>query len=121
MSPRWREALVRLHPRPWRDAHGTEFSALLEDTPWSVAAVADVVRHAARVGRQVHPRRWAALAAVVVFGLLDAVSVHSGVTHNLLWAPATPYRAFALAVTVGPLAVLGGWLVRRFSRPRREG
>jgi hypothetical protein len=121
MSRRWRAVLLRLHPRSWRDVHGVEFAALLEDTPWTARAVADVVRHAGREQRQAHPRLWATAAVVVLFAVLELASVHAGVTANLFWAPTTPYRAFALGVTVGPLVGLGVWLARRSSHLRGRG
>lgn len=121
MSRRWRAVLLRLHPRSWRDVHGVEFAALLEDTPWTARAVADVVRHAWHEQRNAHPRAWTTAAVVVLFVVLELASLHAGVTRNLFWAPTTPYRAFALAVTVAPLVGLGAWLVRRSARLRGRG
>src|ERR1035437_2922850 len=48
---------------------------------------------------------------------LEIVSLRTGITANILWAPTNPIRAIALIATVGPwLALDGGAFYRRRRR-----
>lgn len=46
------------------------------------------------------------LVAAALFALCEVVAIASGIADNLLWAPDTPLRAAALAVTITPVAAL---------------
>jgi hypothetical protein len=50
---------------------------------------------------------------------MEYLSVRARLTANILWAPATPARALALAATIGPwLGLAGAVAVRRLGRRR---
>lgn len=59
-QPRWIGVALRLFPDAWRTRYGTEFGALLEQTPTSFRAIFDIL--VAAVDAHVHPtgprRRW---------------------------------------------------------------
>ena len=48
MTPGLARWLVRLYPREWRERYGEEFSALLQDSPGGLRAVANVLCSALR-------------------------------------------------------------------------
>lgn len=58
----------------------------------------------AAVTERVRTRRGPArmLLAAVLFALAEVGAVAAGVTVNILWAPTTPIRAWALVVTLAP-------------------
>jgi hypothetical protein len=43
MTPQQADRLARLYPRAWRRRYGDEFAALLEEQPWSVRTVGNVL------------------------------------------------------------------------------
>lgn len=107
-----RRLLLRAWPPGWRARYGDELLDLLEGSPVTTGIVVDIVRAAAAARVRVHPRRYRAALAVVLFTLADAFAVRIGVTENILWAPTTPLRAVVLLTTIAPLAWLGATLVR---------
>lgn len=114
MTPQFARRLVRVYPRRWRETHATEFVALLEDTPATPYAVADVVRHGLQEQVRSRPHLARVVVALLVFVVCDALAVANGITANLLWAPTEPLRAAALAVTLAPLASLAYCYAPRF-------
>jgi hypothetical protein len=94
--------LVALYPRKWRATFGEEFAALLEDTRLTPRAVLDVAVSAGKLRVSDHQRITLAVASLLWSGCLVCLSVHARLTANILWAPTTPARAFALAATLGP-------------------
>jgi hypothetical protein len=113
--------LVTLYPRKWRATFGEEFTALLEDTRLTPRAVLDVVAGAGKLHAASHRRLGLVLASLLWSGCMEYLSVRARLTANILWAPATPARALALAATIGPWLGLA-WITatRRLSR-RRDG
>jgi len=101
-----RRLLVTLHPRKWRDTFGDEFAALLEQTSLTPAVVVDVLIHATRLQVKIHRRVLLVAASLAWSVCFEYVSVHAGLTANILWAPTNPERALALLATVGPWLVL---------------
>ncbi len=106
MNVHARNALIRLYPRGSAARRDGELAALLDDTPLSLAVVADIVHCAGldHVGRR---SPVTVLVALFAFAVLDALAERVGVTDNVLWAPTTPTRAGMLAVTLAPLIGLG--------------
>ena len=94
--------LVALYPRKWRPTFGEEFTALLEDTRLTPSAVFDVVVSAGKLHAASHRRLALVLASLLWSGCLEYLSVRARLTANVLWVPATPARALALAATMGP-------------------
>ncbi|RBY78821.1 hypothetical protein DQ238_12060 [Geodermatophilus sp. TF02-6] len=113
--------MVRLYPRRWRERYGAEFAELLAVTRLTPVVVLDVVRAAARERWRSGSGGLRALVAVLLFALCEVQAARLGVTENVLWAPTTPLRGAALAVTVAPLAALAAWLLRRRVGHRGEG
>ncbi len=105
--------LVALYPRKWRASFGEEFAALLEDTRLTPRAVFDVVVHAGKLHAESHRRLTLVLASLLWSGCMEYLSVRARLTANILWAPASPVRALALAATVGPWLALAGIAVAR--------
>jgi hypothetical protein len=102
--------LLALHPPGWRETYGEEFTALLEDTRLTPSVVIDIVIHAGKL--RVHDHRWI-LVALVWSICLEVLSVHAGLTVNILWSPTNPLRAISLLATVCPWVVLAGVGIRR--------
>lgn len=94
--------LVALYPRKWRATFGEEFAALLEDTRLTPRAVLDVAVSAGKLRVSDHRRLTLVLASLLWSGCMVYLSVHAGLTANILWAPTTPARGLALAATLGP-------------------
>jgi hypothetical protein len=113
MTPQFARVLVRLYPRRWRDVHAAEFTALLEDTPLTPFAVADVIRHGFLEQLRVRANLARVVGALLAFGLCEAIAVRYGITDNILWAPTTPLRATALAITLAPLVSVAGFYASR--------
>ncbi len=105
--------LVALYPRKWRASFGEEFAALLEDTRLTPRAVFDVVAQAGKLHAGSHRRLTAVLASLLWSGCAEYLSVRARLTANILWAPATPARALALAATAGPWLALAGAVIAR--------
>jgi hypothetical protein len=112
--------LVALYPRKWREEFGEEFAALLEDTRLTPRAVFDVVVHAGKLHAERHRRLTLILASLLWSGCLEYLSLRARLTANLLWAPASPGRALALAATVGPWLALAGIAVARRRGGKRD-
>jgi len=113
--------LVALYPRKWRATFGEEFAALLEDTRLTPRAVADVVIGAGKLHAAGHRRLALVLASLLWSGCLEYLSVRARLTANVLWVPATPARALALAATLGPwLGFAGVTAARRLNRRRDD-
>ena len=94
--------LVALYPQKWRATFGEEFTALLEDTRLTPRAVFDVVAGAGKLHAASHRRLALVLALLLWSGCMVYLSMRARLTANVLWAPATPMRALALAATIGP-------------------
>ncbi len=109
--------LVALYPRKWREEFGGEFAALLEDTRLTPRAVVDVVVQAGKLHAESHRRLTAVVGSLLWSGCAEYLSVRARLTANILWAPTTPARAFALAATTGPWLALAAVTVAR----RRSG
>jgi hypothetical protein len=60
------------------------------------------------------------LACAALFVLCEVVARAAGITDNLLWAPDTPRRAAALAVTVAPVITLAWSIVSGVATRRRR-
>lgn len=107
--------LVALHPKDWRERYGEEFAALLEDTPLTPSAVANVAAHS--VALHVRARLETVLVAAAVLASVTCIVIahETGLAANIWWVPADPLRALALLGTVGPWAVV---LVRGGARRR---
>ncbi len=111
--------LVALYPRTWRASFGEEFAALLEDTRLTPRAVLDVVVTAGKLHAQARRRLAIVVASLLWSGWMEYLSVRARLTANILWAPATPARALALAATIGPwLGLAGAVAARRLGRRR---
>jgi hypothetical protein len=100
--------LVALHPKRWRQRYGEEFAALLEESQLTPRCVLDVIAHAAKLRARSHPRSLLLVSAMIASGCCEVVSLHAGLTANILWAPTNPLRALALFATLAPL---GAFLV----------
>jgi hypothetical protein len=98
--------LVTLYPKKWRDSFGDEFTALLEETPITPVVVWDVAIHAGRLRVQSHRKATIMVLLLAWSACLDYISVHAGLTANILWAPTKPERALALVATIGPWIAL---------------
>jgi hypothetical protein len=105
--------LLALYPRKWRDMFGGEFAALLEDTRLTPRVVLDVVAHAGKLHAGCHRRLALVLASLLWSGGMECLSLRARLTANILWVPASPARALALAATVGPWLALAGIAVAR--------
>jgi len=105
--------LVALYPRKWRGTFGDEFAALLEDTRLTPRAVLDVVVSAGKLRASGHRCRTLVLASLLWSGCMVYLSVHARLTANILWAPTSPARAFALAATLGPWLGFAGVIAAR--------
>jgi hypothetical protein len=101
-----RRLLLALYPRRWRARYGDEFAALLEETPLTVAAVVDVLRHAVVLRLQARPRVAQIAGSVLVTAAVETLASRAGLTDNILWAPTTPLRALALAAVLTPSALV---------------
>jgi len=114
--------LVGLHPRRWRERHGDEFAALLEETRLSSRVVMDVVLHAGRLHVRAHRRLRRFCAVLVMSVCVEVISLRAGLTANVLWAPTNLLRALALIATAGPWIVLAGdALFHRYQGRRQLG
>ncbi len=116
-----RRFLLALCPRRWRARYGDEFAALLQDTSLTLAVVVDVLRLV--VGLRLRARPWLTriTGAVLATAAVEAVSVRAGLTDNILWTPATPLRALALAAVLTPTALAAGSAARRRHPAPRQG
>ena len=64
-----------------------------------------------------HWRLMQIAGSLAISTCLEIVSLRTGITANILWAPTNPIRAIALIATVGPwLALAGGAFYRRHRR-----
>jgi len=112
--------LVALYPRKWRASFGEEFAALLEDTRLTPRAVFDVVVNAGKLHAAGRRRLALVLASLLWSGCMEYLCVHARLTANILWAPATPARALALAATTGPWLGLAAVIIARRLGRRRD-
>ncbi|MCM3885512.1 hypothetical protein [Frankia sp. R82] len=116
-----RRILLALYPRKWRARYGDEFAALLQDTPLTLVAVIDVLRHAAGLRLQARPRLTQVAAWALATAAIEIVALRAGLTDNILWAPTTPLRTLALAAVLTPSALVAGSVARlRIQRRRPE-
>ena len=100
-----RNVLVAIHPRAWRQRYGEEFRALLEDTPLTPSATADVLRHCAALQARAHRRALVVTIAALVSVTCEIAAKRAGLTANMLWAPTNPPRVLALLGATVPWAV----------------
>ncbi|MGH2718501.1 MAG: hypothetical protein ACRDJU_07980 [Actinomycetota bacterium] len=122
MSDGPRGLLLQLHPHPWRDRFGDEFAALLADTPLTVAAVADVVRHAAGLqlaqafrtlgtgaAAVVQTEIWVRVTMVILALAAAVAALTAGFTagHALSLRASGPPSAGSLAAPRGQILVTG--------------
>jgi hypothetical protein len=119
VSPRALGALLRLFPRGWRERYGEEFAALLEATQPTAAVVLDVARAAVRERLRPGSAALQWVTALACSALCVAQADRLGITRNIFWAPSTPLRGVALAITVTPLALLAARLGTAVHRRRR--
>jgi len=93
--------LVQLYPARWRDRYGAEFSALVEDVPFSLSVLADICRNVLR--EQLAERRETGQAAVVPGdGLLTRIGPRWSVWSAALLLPSLAlFVAFALKFKFG--------------------
>jgi hypothetical protein len=114
-----RRFLLAVYPRQWRARYGDEFAALLQDTPLTLVAVIDVLRHAAGLRLQCRLRLAQICGSVLVTAALEVAAARAGLTDNILWAPTTPLRALTLAAVLTPTALVAGSAATR--RIQRRG
>lgn len=115
-----RRLLVAMHPRDWRRRYGEEFTALLEDTRLTPAAVADVVAHSVRLHVRAHLTTVLVVAAALLSTAGEVATRRAGLSANILWAPTNEVRALALLGTTAPwIAVIA--LVRGRRRQAVRG
>ncbi len=115
-----RRFLLAMYPRQWRARYGDEFAALLQDTPLTLVAIIDVLRHAAGFRLQCRPRLAQICGSVLVTAALEVAAVRAGLMlDDILWAPNTPLRALTLAAVLTPTALVAGSAATR--RLQRRG
>jgi tryptophan-rich sensory protein len=116
LNPRW----VRLFPRTWRAEYGDGLAALLEETPASPAAAADVVRAAVVAHGWARPVACTWVAAVLAATGVEVLALRAGISANIVWAPTTIERAAYLVAFLAPLVAGFAFTVER-SRRHRSG
>jgi hypothetical protein len=79
--------------------------------------VLDVARNAVRQHARAHAVALRLVAAVLLSTLVEVVAVRAGLTQNILWLPASPLRAVALAALLLPWVPVAADL-RRAARRR---
>ncbi len=110
--------LLAMYPKRWRARYGDEFAALLQETPLTLAAIVDVLRHAVGLRLQARPRVAQVAGSVLATAAVEAMASRAGLTDNILWAPTTPLRTLALVAVLAPTVLVIGSATRRRVRRR---